>query len=178
MTRRGNIVLTKVSELIDQDGRSWDEELIREIFWAGDAERILKIPLAVGMMDDFVSWHHNKNGLFTVRSAYFLEWDHQHGRKLRRTQGSTTSSINPLWKTIWSLRVPAKIKIHVWRAVWGAIPCFGVLANRHIPISSQCPICSIDCESIPHAFFKCSRAKEVWKGLGMLPLINKAVAQE
>ncbi|XP_071674470.1 uncharacterized protein [Lolium perenne] len=84
-TRRGNIVLTKVSDLIDHNTRQWDEELIRDIFWQIDAERILQIPLAVGMMDDFVSWHYNRNGLFSVKSAYHLEWNHQHGRKLART---------------------------------------------------------------------------------------------
>ena len=62
MTPRSNIVLTKVSELIDVDSRSWDEELITDIFWPIDAQRILNIPLAVGMMDDFVSWHPDKRG--------------------------------------------------------------------------------------------------------------------
>jgi hypothetical protein len=54
-TRRGNIILTKVSELIDFENRSWDERLIRITFWRIDAERILKIPLALGMMEDFIS---------------------------------------------------------------------------------------------------------------------------
>jgi hypothetical protein len=54
-TRRGNIILTKVSELIDFKNRSWDERLIRETFWCIDVERILKIPLALGMMEDFIS---------------------------------------------------------------------------------------------------------------------------
>lgn len=76
MTRRGNIVLTKVSELINNEDHEWDEELIRSIFWTADAERIIKIPLAIGMMDGFISWHHNKNGLFSVRSSYYLEWEH------------------------------------------------------------------------------------------------------
>ena len=42
MTPRANIVLTHVSELIDVELRTWDEELVRDIFWAIDAERILK----------------------------------------------------------------------------------------------------------------------------------------
>ena len=46
---------TRVSELIDTETNTWDEELIREIFWSVDAERILHIPLAVGMTEDFVS---------------------------------------------------------------------------------------------------------------------------
>ena len=84
-TRRGNILYTKVSELIDVETNTWDEELIREIFWPIDAQRILNIPLAIGMMEDFVAWHFTKSGIFIVRSYYYAEWDHQHGDKLRRT---------------------------------------------------------------------------------------------
>ena len=42
-------------ELINAESRTWDEVQIRELFWEADAERILRIPLAVGMMDDFIS---------------------------------------------------------------------------------------------------------------------------
>jgi hypothetical protein len=31
-------------------------------------------------MQDFVAWHLNKTGLFTVRSTYHAEWDYQFGR--------------------------------------------------------------------------------------------------
>ena len=73
MTRRGNILLTTVDELIDFESGDWDEQIIRENFWQIDAERILKIPLAIGMMTDFVSWHFNKTGTFSVKSSYHQE---------------------------------------------------------------------------------------------------------
>ena len=75
-TRRGNILLSHVSELIDMDNGSWDEDLIRDTFWPIDANRILNIPLAHGMMEDFIGWHYNKNGIFSVRSCYHIEWEH------------------------------------------------------------------------------------------------------
>lgn len=157
MTRRGNIVITKVSELLDVENRTWDEQLISELFWPIDVQRILNIPLSIGMMEDFVSWHYNKNGIFSVKSAYHTEWGHQHGRKLRMTNSLQTSSTSPVWRTIWKLRVPVKVKIHAWRSLLGAIPCRGVLANRHMITSSQCPIYTSDCESVRHALFKCPR---------------------
>jgi hypothetical protein len=82
---RGNILVTKVSELIDTETKGWDEEFIREIFWHIDAQRILNILLARGMMEDFISWHYTKTGMFSVRSCYHAEWEHQHGHKLRRS---------------------------------------------------------------------------------------------
>ena len=46
-------MITRVSELIDAEKRTWDEQLLNDIFWPIDVQRILNIPLALGMMDDF-----------------------------------------------------------------------------------------------------------------------------
>jgi hypothetical protein len=86
-----------------------------------DVQRILNIPLSNSMMEDFVSWHYNKSGVFTVKSSYHIEWDHQHGRKIRRTNVFGSSSALPVWKTIWSMRVPTKTKIHCW---WINVGCY------------------------------------------------------
>jgi hypothetical protein len=56
--------------------------------------------------------------------------------------------INPVWDILWKLSVPAKIIIFGWRALYGLIPGLGVLANRHIKISAQCPICLQGSEDI------------------------------
>jgi hypothetical protein len=45
-------------------------------------------------------------------------------------------SINPVWANIWSLRVPAKVKIFSWKLLHGTLACKGVLANWHIIYSS------------------------------------------
>jgi hypothetical protein len=94
------------------------------------------------MMGDFVSWNYTRTGIFSVRSAYFTEWDHQHGRKLLRTNAQSESSTNPVWANIWSLRVPAKVKFFSWKLLHGTLACKGVLVNRHI-ISSVLPIARI-----------------------------------
>ena len=63
--------------------------------------------------------------------------------------------------------VPAKIKIFGWRVLHGLIPCRGILANRRIDNSSSCPACHEGCEDIKHVLFTCSRAKEIWRILGV-----------
>ena len=68
-TRRGNIVLIRVHELIYPITGSWDEELIRANFWNIDVQRIMQIPLPRHDISDFVAWHHNKSGRFSVKSA-------------------------------------------------------------------------------------------------------------
>ena len=68
-----------VDELIDQHNGSWDEQLIKDIFLPIDANNILAIPLSPHLQEDFVAWYKTKNILFSVRSAYHIEWDHQFG---------------------------------------------------------------------------------------------------
>ena len=173
ISSRGNIVITRVSDLIDPVTRAWDEPLLRSLFLSIDVQRILKIPLAIGMMEDFVSWNYTKTGIFTVRSAYYTEWDHQHGRKLLRTNGQGTAEINPVWSKVWSMKVSAKVKIFSWRFLHEAIPCKCTLANRHIINSSLCPVCSIYCEDMLHAFFQCPMIQEIWENLGLNEMINE-----
>jgi hypothetical protein len=61
---RGNIVLTKVADLIDPIRGIWDEELVRENFFLVDVNRILSMSLSNHGMEDFVAWRYNKNSLF------------------------------------------------------------------------------------------------------------------
>jgi hypothetical protein len=75
----------KVSELIDPTTRKWNEHLISSIFSPSEVERICSIPLSPLMPRDRLVWAGSKQGLFTVRSAYFME-------KQRRDQEKGESS--------------------------------------------------------------------------------------
>ena len=155
-TIRGNIILNTVDEFIAQDTGFWDEELLRGILNPRDVDRILKIPLSENMQDDFVAWHMTKTHTFSVRSAYYVEWNHQNGHRLSRPDGQGTASPNPVWDIMWKLQIPSKVKIFIWKALHGIVPGMSILANRHIPVSGQCPICFLAAEDICHLMFKSS----------------------
>jgi hypothetical protein len=173
-TVRGQVIFKKVSDLIDPISGMWDEVLIRDIFNPLEAEKVLEIPLSQNLEDDFVAWHKSKNFIFSVRSAYYSEWEHQYGARVIRRDGQGASTQNPMWDILWKLNVPTKIKIFGWRALHGLILGVGVLASRHIKVSPQCPICLQGCEDICHLLFKCKRAKSVWKALGLQDVISQA----
>lgn len=59
---------------IDPHSGGWDE--VRGVFNPADAHCILQIPLCSGEMEDIVAWQHTKTGIFTVRSAYYVEREH------------------------------------------------------------------------------------------------------
>jgi hypothetical protein len=168
VTRRGHNLLTHVSDLIDPITDRWDEELVKQTFWSIDIGRILAIPLT-DPMEDFIAWHYNKNAVFSVKSAYHVEWDFQHGQKLRRTNGVGNSTVNPVWGKLWNLNIAVKVNIFLWKALHATMPCRAILANRHIKISGQCPVCCAGAEDIKHALFQCKRLHlDSWILLTML----------
>ena len=77
---------------------------------------------------------------------------------------------------MWKLEVPSKIKIFIWRALKGVVPGMAVLASRHIKVSAECPICRSGPEDILHLLFTCTRARQVWKALGLNTVIDQALA--
>ena len=61
--------LELVAELIDAESGMWNRELIAQYFHADDVPIILSIPLRP-QSEDFIAWHYDNRGLFSVKSAY------------------------------------------------------------------------------------------------------------
>jgi hypothetical protein len=175
LTPKGGIILSKVGELIHPITGMWDLQLLSDNFSQIDVNRIQAIPLSRWESEDEMAWHFSKNGMFSVKSAYHIEWNHQFGSRCTRRNASSSSSINLVWERAWKLAVSQKVKIFIWRAFHGIIPCMCVLANRHIERSGQCPLCSQGAKDVAHLLFKCKGAKEIWKKLGLKDQVKAAM---
>ena len=68
----------------------------------------------------------------------------------------------PLWKKMWHLKIPAKIRIFGWRACMNGLPTRLNLCKRGVKIGPLCPICDQEMESITHTLFQCDLALQVW----------------
>ncbi|CAN6858026.1 unnamed protein product, partial [Brassica oleracea] len=76
-----------------------------------------------------------------------------------------------LWKAIWKIRAPLKLKHFLWRVLAGAVPVKERLNSRGLHLDSRCRLCQASSESICHLLFSCPFAKEVWDRSGVqLPL--------
>jgi hypothetical protein len=139
-SRKGQSILRTVDELINPITDEWDEDIIRENLLAIDAEKILRIPLTDSLNDDFVAWNNTKTYTFTVRLAYYTEWEHQFGNRIRIADGHGGARNNPLWEKVWELEVPSKIRIFIWRSLHGVVPGRSILADRHMKVNPECPV--------------------------------------
>ncbi|KAK2634702.1 hypothetical protein Ddye_029498 [Dipteronia dyeriana] len=59
-----------VADLIDSVLRRWDIRKIDEVLWPIDKESVLSISLSRRNINDFLLWHLEKSGIYTVHSSY------------------------------------------------------------------------------------------------------------
>jgi hypothetical protein len=131
---------------------------------------ILSIPLSEHDMDDFVAWRHNKNGIFSVRSAYHMECESQFSRKLRWLDDVGSTTVNSVWAEVLKCKLPAKIKIFSRNYLHAILPCLGSLANHHINTSSSCPLCADSSENIKRTPFLCEAQERRLEEGGLMEL--------
>ena len=110
----------------------------------------------------------------TVKSAYYV------ALSLAETEGcgecSNGDQRTPLWRKIWHLKIPAKIRISAWRACVNGLSTRLNLCRRGVNINPLCPMCEQEPESISHTLLHCNFAKQVWDKWEGCP-INMKVRQ-
>lgn len=157
-TPRSQSLLSEVAELIDPYKGNWDEALVRNTFREEDAEVILAILVHQGR-DNLLAWHFDKHGVFSVRSAYKVgREDCLQRRSSNGQQGSSVAERNGMWKDIWRLMCPNKIKPFFWRFAHNSPALRCDLVHRDMDISIRCPVCDHVGEDGGHLFFKCCLA--------------------
>ena len=171
ITPRGQTLLRRVSELIDPESGDWDRQLIKSIFWEEDVIRILRIPVKQDI-EDLLAWHYDKNGIFSVKSAYHVLDDGRTRDRCRQRgegSGSTTSPKAPefSWKRIWQLRCPPKIRHFLWRFTHNSLPLRINIARRGMEIDTRCPVCWRLDEDGGHCFLRCKYVKECWRAMNL-----------
>ena len=71
-----------------------------------------------------------------------------------------------MWKLVWKLNCPNKIKHFLWRACKNILPTNFCLASRRVASDSSCGFCGVY-ESLSHALWDCAIVAEVWKEVGL-----------
>lgn len=149
-----------VSSLIEEDTRWWKVNIIHSLFLPSEAEAILRIPLSFNLPEDKLIWTRNKNATFTVESAYYIG----KGIVTPNMEGECSSStlVSQLWRKIWHLQIPPKVRIFGWRACLNAFPTTLNLRRQGMNTSGFFPLCDKNLESLSHALLYCSHVKHTW----------------
>lgn len=97
---RGRSRLIRVSSLLDQYG-AWDEAAVWANFAPIDASTILKIRTSPPGDPDFLAWQPEKNGIFTVRSAYKLGLNLTESARNVPAPSNSPNGDRQIWKKMW-----------------------------------------------------------------------------
>ncbi|XP_024157591.1 uncharacterized protein LOC112165325 [Rosa chinensis] len=151
----------KVESLFTETG-AWNVPLIQSWFLSHEAEMILGMPLGLRNVPDKLVWHFSKNGSYNVKSGYWVARDMML-RQRGDTAGSSTNECKKVWEKIWGVHAPHKIKVFMWRAMKGFLPCAANLKQKKVLEDSRCWQCGWHSESVMHALWDCPTAKKTWK---------------
>jgi hypothetical protein len=160
--RPPHTTLTVVRHLMDDRSNTWNEDIVTATFLPFEADIILKIPLSQYSYDDTLIWGGTKNGAYAVRSGYHLLLHESHSAE---PGPSNTSLLTNVWNTIWSLKVPPKVRHFLWRASHESLPTRQNLHRRHILDDPVCITCNSEPETIIHILWLCSTSQNVWQSV-------------
>ncbi|XP_074271735.1 uncharacterized protein LOC141595669 [Silene latifolia] len=154
-----------VSELIREDGGGWNVELMESLLLPFECERVKNVRLSTNRPEDVWFWMGEKDGCFTVRSAYRHLVGDAHDMEVGGV--SEWEREKWLWKRLWNIPVWPRVKLFFWQLCNEALATRANIASRVRGESSFCSLCNYFNESSLHLFRDCAVAKRAWIGLGV-----------
>ena len=147
-----------MSELIRSDKIGWRLEEAASLVSPDDLAMIRTIPISRFGCEDQRIWHYTKNGLYSVRSGYHVAMDMMKNGELGRKgngMSSNSGTLGGVWKRIWSLSMPHKLRLFNWKACRKALAVKPNLERRQIRVVNKCDLCGVSDETEAHLFFDC-----------------------
>ena len=137
------------------------------MFLPHKVKKILSVALSTRLPQDSLIWSKTPSGIFSTRSAYRL--------LANEASANSPSSSNPhpqrhLWRGVWMLHTPNKVKHFIWHACNNSLPTLDNLFHHQIVSSICCNICNAYLEDILHVVWGCIEVANMWKELSWAQL--------
>jgi hypothetical protein len=153
-----------VADFLLPDG-TWNLQRLQQYFQEDDISDIMQIKASTRNEEDFVSWFPEKNGVFTVKSAYRLVLHHEMQNQDRGATSLRPDGASPSWKLIWRCPVPPKVKMLAWRISRNALASQTNMHRRGMSTTGLCQICAREEEDTMHIFLRCPHARDLWRAM-------------
>jgi hypothetical protein len=153
----------RVSELINHVNMTWDQEALETNFIEADVQAVKRVPLGRSAADVW-AWSGEKHGLYTVKLAYRVLADLETLQRQFK-EGVRALLNNPIWKRLWRMKVPPKVRVFWWRVIHNFLPTQANLHYRHMERFATCTFCGSKPETIFHALVECEPAIQFWHRL-------------
>lgn len=145
----------RVSDLMVSGTNIWNVDLLNQIVVLDDVPAIKLIKPSVRGLEDHLIWAYAKDGIYYayakdgiyyVKSGYHL----MHSSAL-----SSHNRSSKVFKSLWSLNIPPKIKQFWWRIRHNSLHVSVGLKRRGMRIDASCQLCGDQDEDVNHLLFQC-----------------------
>ncbi|XP_050145591.1 uncharacterized protein LOC126621231 [Malus sylvestris] len=156
----------RVNSLICNESGDWEVDFLKPFVVEEEIKAILEIPLGDPTLKDRLVWPFEKKGAYSVKSGYHWAVSRTH---IHKNVNPHRSDMIPtqLWKCMWSLEVPQKIRVFMWKSLHAAVATMANLFFRRSSLSPMCLLCNSAEESMEHLFLQCPWVEAVWNGGSM-----------
>ena len=159
---RVDLSVHRVCDLFYPDTRVWDPGRLENCLIPWEADLVRRIQVCEAEAEDTLVWPLTNDEDYSVRSAYRLLVSAESNLQ---PSSLVLGSNGLVWKKIWKMKVPPKIRHFIWRAAKDALPTKQNLQARHIPVGGECDGCGDHTESIIHCLWLCDQARSVCMSL-------------
>ncbi|XP_060974078.1 uncharacterized protein LOC115695073 [Cannabis sativa] len=143
-----------VSSLFSGQSKSWDIDVLNDLFADRDKNLILSIQLSEHPITDKWHWSEDNSGFYTVKSAYWL--------LQQATRAAVAVNDQVLFKFLWQLDIPPEAQHFLWRVLVGCLPTKIQLGTKNVNVYLYCPFCNSALETIRHVLIECRFARSCW----------------
>ncbi|KAJ8433992.1 hypothetical protein Cgig2_012685 [Carnegiea gigantea] len=132
-------------------GTGWCCEEFRDLLPESTLNQITSIQVypEAGIQDE-IFWGKTSSGLFLIQTAIAMLW------------GDNSSDDRLIWKKIWKVEVPQKMRLLMWLVPQGVLMTNTNRVRRGMASKPECNMCPGLLEDTSHIFRTCERVREVW----------------
>lgn len=130
----------------------WDAMLLGQLFCPQEIDVILSIPLSIMDVRDKLIRHFERDGRFSVGSAYHIARSDVESGNEAAGASASNGQVGNLWRKLWKACVSNKVKIYAWRSCCDALPTRNNLAKRKVTQDDGCLFCVGKPKTIEHVF--------------------------
>ncbi|XP_074336055.1 uncharacterized protein LOC141673224 [Apium graveolens] len=140
-----------VVSLMCMGRREWYMEITQDIFEERDQDCILNTRIEENSKEDSIYWKMEKSGVYYVRSVYRL-------LQMQRNYWNDNDT-----DSVWRIKAPPKTLNLLWRALSSCLPTRVQLQQKHVQVTTECPVCLSGDESVYHAPVSSTFASQCWR---------------
>jgi len=157
-----------INSLMNLHDKSWNKHTVRQVFSGDITDKILHTLLISQVDADIVIWKAERNGRYSVCSAYELY--------VSELVDSSYLWRPGYWTGIWNLKVPPKVEKLTWCICRGCLPTRVRLLDKGVTCPTNCASCDLGYEDFAHVFFACLFAIQVWSTTGLWGSIQHSLS--